>query len=147
MQKFKNKYGVIKNVSDKDYFTNSIHVPVWDKMTPFEKIDIESQLTGYSSAGCITYVEPSTTAKNNIEAIEEIVNYAMDHDIPYFALNVPNDTCMTCGYTDEIGDQCPVCGCKDIRRLRRVTGYLTGDYKTAFNKGKQQEVEMRVKHV
>ena len=147
MQKFKNKYGVIKNVSDKDYFTNSIHVPVWDDMTPFEKIDIESQLTGYSSAGCITYVELSATAKNNIEAIEEIVNYAMDHDIPYFALNVPNDTCMKCGYTDEIGDECPVCGCKDIRRLRRVTGYLTGDYKTAFNKGKQQEVEMRVKHV
>ena len=147
MQKFKNKYGVIKNVSDKEYFTNSIHVPVWDKMTPFEKIDIESQLTGYSSAGCITYVELSATAKNNIEAIEEIVNYAMDHDIPYFALNVPNDTCMKCGYTDEIGDECPVCGCKDIRRLRRVTGYLTGDYKTAFNKGKQQEVEMRVKHV
>ena len=53
---------------------------------------------------------------------------------------------MKCGYTDEIGDECPVCGCKDIRRLRRVTGYLTGDYKTAFNKGKQQEVEMRVKH-
>ena len=147
MQKFKNRYGVIKNVSDKDYFTNSIHVPVWDNMTPFEKIDIESQLTGYSSAGCITYVELSATAKNNIEAIEEIVNYAMDHDIPYFALNVPNDTCMKCGYTDEIGDECPVCGCKDIRRLRRVTGYLTGDYKTAFNKGKQQEVEMRVKHV
>lgn len=147
MQKFKNKYGVIKNVSDKDYFTNSIHVPVWENMTPFEKIDIESQLTGYSSAGCITYVELSATAKNNIEAIEEIVNYAMDHDIPYFALNVPNDTCMKCGYTDEIGNECPVCGCKDIRRLRRVTGYLTGDYKTAFNKGKQQEVEMRVKHV
>ena len=147
MQKIKNKYGVIKNVSDKEYFTNSIHVPVWDNMTPFEKIDIESQLTGYSSAGCITYVELSATAKNNIEAIEEIVNYAMDHDIPYFALNVPNDTCMKCGYTDEIGDECPVCGCKDIRRLRRVTGYLTGDYKTAFNKGKQQEVEMRVKHV
>ena len=147
MQKFKNKYGVIKNVSDKDYFTNSIHVPVWENMTPFEKIDIESQLTGYSSAGCITYVELSASAKNNIEAIEEIVDYAMDHDIPYFALNVPNDTCMKCGYTDEIGDECPVCGCKDIRRLRRVTGYLTGDYKTAFNKGKQQEVEMRVKHV
>ena len=147
MQKFKNKYGVIKNVSDKDYFTNSIHVPVWDNMTPFEKIDIESQLTGYSSAGCITYIELDSTVTNNIDAIEVYVNYAMDHDIPYFALNVPNDTCMKCGYTDEIGDECPVCGCKDIRRLRRVTGYLTGDYKTALNKGKQQEVEMRVKHV
>ena len=147
MTKFKEKYGIIPNVSDKDYFTNSVHVPVWENMTPFEKIDIESQLTGYSSAGCITYVELSATAKTNIEAIEEIVTYAMDHDIPYFALNVPNDTCIKCGYTAEIRNQCPVCGCKEIRRLRRVTGYLTGDYKTAFNKGKQQEVEMRVKHV
>lgn len=147
MQKFKEKYGVIENVSDKEYFTNSIHVPVWEEVNPFEKIDIESQLTGYSSAGCITYVELSSTAKNNIEALEEIVSYAMDKDIPYFALNVPNDMCTKCGYTDEIGDECPVCGCKNIRRLRRVTGYLTGDYKTSFNKGKQQEVEMRVKHM
>lgn len=147
MQKFKEKYGVIENVSDKEYFTNSIHVPVWEEINPFEKIDIESQLTGYSNAGCITYVELSSTAKNNIEALEEIVSYAMDKDIPYFALNVPNDMCTKCGYTDEIGDECPVCGCKNIRRLRRVTGYLTGDYKTAFNKGKQQEVEMRVKHM
>lgn len=146
MQKFKEKYGVIENVSDKDYFTNSTHVPVWEHMNPFEKLDIESQLTGYSSAGCITYVELESTARNNLEALEEIVNYAMDKDIPYFALNVPNDMCTKCGYTDEIKDECPVCGCKDIRRLRRVTGYLTGDYKTAFNKGKQQEVEMRVKH-
>lgn len=146
MQKFKDKYGVIPNVSDKDFFTNSIHVPVWKKMTPFEKIDIESQLTGYSSAGCITYVELEGTVKNNINALETIVNYAMDKNIPYFAINVPNDMCAKCGYTDEINDTCPMCGCAEIRRLRRVTGYLTGDYKTAFNKGKQQEVEMRVKH-
>jgi ribonucleoside-triphosphate reductase len=146
MQKFKEKYGEIPNVSDKDYFTNSIHVPVWKKMTPIQKIDIESQLTGYSSAGCITYVELAGTVKNNIDALETIVVYAMDKDIPYFAINVPNDMCMECGYTDELGDTCPMCGCKNIRRLRRVTGYLTGDYKTAFNKGKQQEVEMRVKH-
>lgn len=146
MQRFKKRYGEIKNVSDKEYFTNSMHVPVWHKMTPFEKIDIESQLTGYSSAGCITYVELDASAQNNIEALEKLVNYAMDKDIPYFAINVPNDMCNDCGYTDEINDECPMCGGKDIRRLRRVTGYLTGDYKTAFNKGKQQEVEMRVKH-
>ena len=71
----------------------------------------------------------------------------MDKDIPYFAINVPNDMCQKCGYTDEINDVCPVCGSNDIRRLRRVTGYLTGDYKSAFNKGKQQEVECRVKHI
>lgn len=146
MKKFKEKYGVIKNVSDKDFFTNSIHVPVWKDMSPFKKIDIESQLTGYSSAGCITYVELDAGVKNNLDALETIVNYAMDKDIPYFAINVPNDTCLECGYTDEIGDSCPICGGTDIQRLRRVTGYLTGNYTTAFNKGKQQEVEMRVKH-
>lgn len=146
LKSFREKYGVIPNVSDKDFFTNSIHVPVWVEVDPFEKIDIESQLTGFSSAGCITYVELDSTCKNNLDALETIVNYAMDHDIPYFAVNVPNDTCMTCGYTDEIGDSCPMCGGQNIQRLRRVTGYLTGDYKTAFNLGKQQEVELRVKH-
>lgn len=146
MKKFQAKYGIIPNVSDKDFFTNSIHVPVWTHMTPFEKIDIESQLTGYSSAGCITYVELDSGAKNNVKALETIVNYAMDHDIPYFAINVPNDQCMNCGYCDEMNDQCPQCNSFDIKRLRRVTGYLTNDYQTAFNAGKQQEVEMRVKH-
>lgn len=144
--KFKDRYGVIKNVSDKEFFTNSMHVPVWEKVNPFDKIDIESQLTGYSSAGCITYVELESTVDHNLEALEDIVNYAMDHDIPYFAVNVPNDMCTNCGYTGEIGNECPVCGCTNIRRLRRVTGYLTGDYKTAFNVGKQQEVELRTKH-
>ena len=146
MKKFKDKYGEIENVSDKDFFTNSIHVPVWKKVSPLEKIDIESQLTGYSNAGCITYVELESTCKNNLEALEQIVNYAMDKDIPYFAINVPNDTCLECGYTDEFNDKCPICGSEHIQQLRRVTGYLTGDYKTAFNKGKQQEVELRYKH-
>ena len=146
MQKFKAKYGVIPNVSDKDFFTNSMHVPVWIDVSPFEKIDIESQLTGYSNAGCITYVELDAAAKYNIDALEGIVNYAMDKDIPYFAINVPNDQCMNCGYCDQMGDVCPMCNSRDIKRLRRVTGYLTNDYMTAFNKGKQQEVEMRVKH-
>ena len=123
MQKFKEMYGVIPNVSDKDFFTNSVHVPVWIKITPMQKIDIESQLTGYSSAGCIDYVELSGSVKNNIDALEIIVNYAMDKDIPYFAINVPNDMCTNCGYTDDIGEECPMCGCKKIRILRRVTGY------------------------
>ena len=116
MKKFQAKYGIIPNVSDKDLFTNSIHVPVWKHMTPFEKIDIESQLTGYSSAGCITYVELDSGAKNNVKALETIVNYAMDNDIPYFAINVPNDQCMNCGYCDEMNDQCPQCNSFDIKR-------------------------------
>ena len=146
MKKFKDKYGEIPNVSDRKFFTNSMHVPVWRKMNPYEKIDIEAQLTGYSSAGCITYIELDSTVKNNLEALEDIVNYAMDKDIPYFACNVPNDTCMKCGYTDEISVNFPMCGGNEIQRLRRVTGYLTGDYTTAFNEGKQEEVSMRVKH-
>ena len=146
MKKFKDRYGVIPNVSDRDYFTNSIHVPVWKEMSPFDKIDIEAQLTGYSNAGCITYVELEGGVKNNLDALEEIVNYAMDKDIPYFAINVPNDTCLDCGYTDEFNDKCPMCGSEHIQQLRRVTGYLTGDYKTAFNKGKIQETEQRYKH-
>ena len=146
MKRFKEKYGEIPNVSDKEFFTNSMHVPVWIKMSPFEKIDIESQLTGYSNAGCITYVELDSGVKNNLEALEVLVNYAMDKDIPYFAINVPNDTCLDCGYTDEFNERCPECGSTNIQQLRRVTGYLTGNYTTAFNKGKQQEVAMRVKH-
>jgi ribonucleoside-triphosphate reductase len=146
MKKFKEQYGEIPNVSDRDYFTNSMHVPVWKEMSPFEKIDIESQLTGYSSAGCITYVELDAGVKNNIDALETLVNYAMDKDIPYFAINVPVDNCNSCGYSDEMNDCCPECGSDNIAHLRRVTGYLTGDYESAFNPGKQSEVRDRVKH-
>ena len=146
LKKFKERYGVIKHVSDKEFFTNSMHVPVWKEMNPFEKIDIESQLTGYSSAGCITYIELDSGIKNNLEALETLVNYAMDKDVPYFAVNVPNDTCLECGYCDEFNDHCPECGSEHIQQLRRVTGYLTGNYTTAFNRGKQDEVKYRVKH-
>lgn len=147
MKKFKAKYGEIPNVSDREYFTNSMHVPVWHEISVFDKIDIESQLTGYSSAGCITYVEVPSGVKNNIDALETIVNYAMDHDIPYFALNVPLDMCQDCGYQDEINNKCPQCGSTNIQRLRRVTGYLTGSYKDAFNWGKQKETEDRTRHI
>ena len=126
MTQFKEKYDVILNVSENKFFTNSMHGSVWKKMFPFEKIDIESQLTGYSSAGCITYVELDAGVKNNLSALEVIVNYAMDHDIPYFAVNVPVDCCEDCGYQDEIGNHCPECGSTNISRLRRVTGYLSG---------------------
>lgn len=146
LEKFRDKYGVIENVSDKEFFTNSIHVPVWEEIDPFTKIDTEAELTGYSSAGCITYVELDASANNNLVALEQIVDYAMSKDIPYFALNLPNDMCNDCGYTGDINKECPMCGSDNISRLRRVTGYLTGDYRTAFNKGKQQEAEMRFKH-
>ena len=79
--------------------------------------------------------------------MESEVNYAMDHDIPYFAVNVPNDMCTECGYTNRIMDICPICKKPTkIRRLKRVTGYTTGDYTEAFNSGKIQETDMRFCH-
>ena len=146
LKKFREKYGVIEDVSDRDFFTNSMHIPVWHEISPFDKIDLEAQLTGFSSAGCITYVELDGGMSNNIDGLEVLVNYAMDKDIPYFAINIPNDTCLGCGYTGEFDDICPMCGGTNIQHLRRVTGYLTGDYKTAFNYGKQKETESRFRH-
>lgn len=145
LKAFRNKYGIIPNVSDRDYFTNSMHIPVWKEISAFDKIDLESQLTGYSSAGCITYVELSSAATGNLEALETLVNYAMEKDIPYFALNLPNDSCLDCGYTGEFNEKCPECGSTHLRFLRRVTGYLSTDYRN-FNYGKIKETEDRVKH-
>lgn len=158
--KFVKKYGLIENVTaykDKEgklqprgYFTNSIHVPVWKEISPFEKIDIESQLTGYSSAGCITYVEIGDNASNNLKALEQLVLYAKEKDIPYFALNLPLSHCKKCGCDENIGFEecCPKCGADkdEIEHLARVTGYLSTDYKH-FNKGKQMEVKDRFVHV
>lgn len=159
-KKFKEQYGDVEGVTyflkkddkgnevrkDKDYFTNSIHVPVYKEMSPFEKIDIESQLTCFSNAGCITYVELPSGTNNNIEGLETIVNYAMDKDIPYFAINVPIDECHDCGFTGEIGEVCPECGSRNVEHLRRVTGYLSTTYEH-FNLGKQDETKDRVKHI
>lgn len=145
MKRFKTKYGEIPNVSDHEYFTNSIHVPVYDVVDIFEKIDIEKQLTGYSNAGCITYVELASSVKNNVDAMETIVNYAMENDIPYFAINVPLDFCRSCHHKGDFNGVCPECGSTDIEELRRITGYITTD-KSNANKGKQAEMDDRVKH-
>ena len=158
--KFVKKYGLIENVTaykdengklqPRGYFTNSIHVPVWKEVSPFEKIDIESQLTNYSSAGCITYVEIGDNASNNLKALEDIVLYAKEKDVPYFALNLPLSHCKKCGCDENIGfeEPCPKCGAdkNEIEHLARVTGYLSTDYKH-FNKGKQMEVKDRFVHV
>lgn len=160
MKKFRTKYGEIENVTYyidengekkyKEYFTNSIHVPVYKKISPFEKIDIESELLPFSTAGAICYIEITHDIVNNIDALEEILDYAMQHDIPYQAFNVPSDQCRKCHYQGyiPIGSHCPHCGAPsdNIDRLRRVTGYLTGNYTTAFNEGKQDEVKDRVIH-
>ena len=132
----------------KKYFTNSIHVPVYHECDPFQKIDIESQLTGYSNAGCITYVELPSISFNNIDGVEKIVDYAKEHDIPYFALNFPLNRCANCGepiYDSEL-HKCPHCGGDKIIRLGRITGYLSTTIEH-FNKGKQDEFYDRVKHM
>ena len=132
----------------KKYFTNSIHVPVYHECNPFEKIDIEKELVGYSNAGCITYVELPSTSFNNIDAVEEMVDYAMENDIPYFALNMPLNRCADCNepiYDGEL-ECCPKCGSEKIIRLGRITGYLSTTVEH-FNAGKQKEFKDRVKHI
>lgn len=140
------EFGIIPNVTDRDYITNSIHVPVWKNVDVFTKLKIEARLTKYASSGCITYVELDSGIVNNPEAIEKIIDYAFNElDIPYLAFNFPIDTCLSCGYQSEFNNNCPMCGSENIEQLRRVTGYLTTDYRK-FNKGKQSEVKDRFKH-
>lgn len=132
---------------EKKYFTNSMHVPVYHDCDPFTKIDIESQLTGYSNAGCITYTEVGEVPYNNIDAIESLVDYAMEKDIPYFAINLKISQCHNCGERiwDLSLDKCPKCGCEKIDQLGRVTGYLSTTVEH-FNSGKKKEFHDRVKH-
>ena len=139
------QYGLIPNVTDREWLTNSHHVPVWQKISIFDKLRVEAPFCKYATAGCITYVECESTFMNNTRAIENIINYAANLDIPYLAFNFPIDTCYDCGYQGEFNDVCPECGSNNICSLRRVTGYLTADYRR-FNVGKYQEVKSRVKH-
>ena len=139
------KYGLIEGVTDREYITNSHHIPVYYNISIMDKIDLESKFAHLCTGGFIEYVELNSSFMKNIDAIEKIIDYAMEKDTAYFALNFPIDTCCDCGYSDEIKDNCPECGSYNIERLRRVTGYLTTDYKN-FNKGKIGEVKDRVKH-
>ena len=160
-KKFVAKYGLIENVTayknekgeliERGYFTNSIHVPVWIDIDPFKKIEIESKLVSFSNAGCITYVE-LTNAKYNEKVVEQIIDFAMEHDIPYLAINISLDNCLECGYTDEHsvfasnGLKCPKCGSSHIQEPRRITGYLGFDVRYTFNNGKQNEERDRKDH-
>ncbi len=158
MKAFQRKYGLIENVSaimgedgeliKKNFFTNSMHVPVWEDISVFNKIDAESQLVPYSSAGSITYIEIDDNTQNNLKALEQFVDYAMTHDISYFAMNFKLNECTDCGSTDidEETKTCRKCGSQRINWLRRITGYLNGNYLTSFNDGKQQEVAFRKQH-
>ena len=140
------QYGIIPNVTDREFLTNSHHVPVWQEVGIFEKLAIEAPFCKYPTGGCITYVELDSTFIKNTKAIEQIIDYAFKElDIPYLAFNFPIDSCLDCGYQGEFNDSCPECGSTNIQQLRRVTGYLTTDYRN-FNKGKQEETKARIKH-
>jgi len=143
--KLKKQYGVIPNVTDREYLTNSHHVPVWKKISIYDKLRIEAPFCRLATAGCITYIECDSTFMKNLDALEDIIDYAFNLDIPYLAFNFPIDTCMSCGYQGEFDTECPLCGSTNILQLRRVTGYISADYRR-FNAGKQQEVLDRVKH-
>lgn len=146
LKALREQYGVIENVTSHEYLTNSCHVPVWQKVSIYDKLRIEAPFTKYATAGCITYVELESTFVHNTKAIEDIIDYAFKElDIPYLAFNFPIDSCLDCGYQGEFNNECPECGSQNIQQLRRVTGYLTTDYRN-FNDGKQAEVEERVKH-
>ena len=146
LKALRKQYGVIPGVTDHEFLTNSHHVPVWHKIGIFEKLAIEAPFCKYPTGGCITYVELDSTFVKNTKAIEQIIDYAFKElDIPYLAFNFPIDSCLDCGFQSEFNDYCPECGSANIQQLRRVTGYLTTDYRN-FNKGKQSEVEHRIKH-
>jgi ribonucleoside-triphosphate reductase len=141
------QFGVIENVTSREYLTNSHHVPVWEKISIWDKLNCEAPFCKYPTGGCITYVELDSTFMKNHKAVEDIIDYAFKVlDIPYLAFNFPMDICMKCGYQGEFDHACPECGEEEnIVSLRRVTGYLTLD-KAQFNDGKKAEEQDRVKH-
>lgn len=141
----RDEFGIIKNVTDREWITNSHHIPVWKNIDVFTKLQLEAPFTKYPTSGCITYVELDSSVVENPKAIEQIIDYAFSLDIPYLAFNFPIDTCLECGYQGEFNHICPVCSSEEIEQLRRVTGYLTTDYRN-FNKAKQAEVKERFKH-
>lgn len=145
------EYGSIEGVTDREYYTNSFHVPVYHKIKAFEKIDMEAPFHELCNAGAISYIEIDGNARNNLQAFSRAVKYALDSGISYFSVNHTVDRCPACGYEGIIGENCPVCGINEsavhFYRLRRVTGYLTGDYVTRFNSAKVAEVRDRVKHL
>lgn len=142
----RDQYGVIENVTSREYLTNSHHVPVWEEVSIYKKLQVEAPFCKYPTGGCITYLDVGSTFVQNTKAVEDIIDYAFKElDIPYLAFNFPIDSCLDCGYQGEFNNVCPECGSRNIQQLRRVTGYLSTDYRN-FNDGKRVEVEERVKH-
>lgn len=139
------KYGVIPGVTDRDYYVNSFHVNVKEPITIVEKIKCEAPFHALTRGGHITYVELDGEAQKNVKAIAKIVKVMHDEGIGYGSINHPVDTCHNCGYKGVIYDKCPICNSENILRMRRITGYLTGDL-NSWNSAKRAEERDRVKH-
>ena len=143
---FQEKYGIIEGVSDKEYFTNSSHIPVGYKIKAIDKIKAEAPFHELTNAGHILYVELDGDAAKNVKALDKIVQGMRKNDAGYFAINHPVDRCRDCGTQGVIDNTCPECGSDDISRIRRITGYLVGSQER-WNSGKAAECRDRVKHM
>lgn len=143
-------FGEIEGVTDRKYYTNSFHVPVYYKLNAYDKIRIEAPYHELTNAGHITYVELDGDPSNNLEAFEKIVRAMKELGIGYGSINHPIDRDTICGYTGIIGDTCPKCGREEgsikFERIRRITGYLVGTL-DRFNDAKKEEEKDRVKHI
>ncbi|MBR5872087.1 MAG: anaerobic ribonucleoside triphosphate reductase, partial [Oscillospiraceae bacterium] len=144
------KFGKIPGVTDRDYYTNSFHVPVYYPISAFDKIKREAPYHAMTNAGHITYVELDGDPLQNLDAFEQVVRCMKESGVGYGSVNHPVDRDPQCGYTGIIGDECPKCGRteeegKHFERIRRITGYLVGTLDN-FNNAKRSEVEDRVKH-
>lgn len=132
------------DIANKGYYTNSFHIPVDVQCSYMDKIDLEAPYHELCNGGSITYIELDEVPENNIEAMEEMVNYAYQKECNYFGINFSLDTCKDCGHLGKILGPCPKCGSTNITRLRRVSGYLAETDK--FTNGKKSELLDRVSH-
>ncbi len=145
----KEKYGIIEGVTDRDYYTNSFHVPVYYPISAYEKIKIEAPYHALTNAGHISYVELDGDTTKNPEAFEKVIRLMKESGIGYGSINHPVDRDPVCGYNGIIGDTCPQCGRTEeegsFERIRRITGYLVGAM-DKWNNAKRAEEHDRVKH-
>lgn len=132
-------------VCQKGYYTNSFHVPVYIDCDYIQKIDYEAPFHKLCNGGCITYIEMEEMPGNNVEATKEIVEYAYNSGCNYIGINFPLDNCNDCGFIGRITNRCPKCGSTNLRKLRRVSGYLAEDNR--FTRGKKNELKQRKTHV
>jgi ribonucleoside-triphosphate reductase len=139
------EFGIVPGVNDREYYTNSFHVPVHFPIEAFRKIELEGPYHKFCNAGHISYVELPSPPVHNPEAVEAIVRYMAKCDMGYVGVNFPVDFCERCGFSGVLGDNCPKCGSAAIKRVRRITGYLSTVDR--FNDAKVAELKSRVAHL